>query len=130
MVRENHFYIFLSITLLTLLGTFGCSETETRVDIPEIEVKVIGKLESKGAYVDLILSPYLLISVTNVGSTEPDIVYVDVYAQKNGDIVDTALVRVDFLRPGETAVEKATFFNIDSHSDYDSIELNARVFNF
>ena len=106
MIRENHFYTFLSIAFLTLLGTFGCSETETHIDVPEIEVKVVGK------GTDFRRVPYLSISVTNIGSTEARIVDVNIYLQKNGDLVGAARETVWYLEPGQTKVKRVKFFDL------------------
>ena len=122
--KENNPFVSLAIAFWILLVALGCGETETRVEVPTIKTKVVGKGR------DLVEIPYLLISVTNVGRTEARIVDVDVYVQKNGDIVDATEFSVWYLRPGETEVESAKLFNLYSHDDYDSIELNARVVTF
>ena len=125
MRKENNFYIFLMIVFLALFGTLSCDETEDETgDVPEITAKVVGK------GIDLVGIPYLLINVTNIGSTEANIVHVDVYVQKNGNIIDAIEISVWYLRPGETEVERAKLFNLYSHDDYDSIELNSRVVSF
>ena len=121
MKQKNNFHIFLAIAFLAFLG---CSETEESIEVPEIEAKIVGKGR------DLIGIPYLLISVTNIGRTEANIVHVHAYAQKNGNIVDAFKTTVWYLRPDETEVIRVKFLNLYSHSAYESIEINTRVVTF
>ena len=118
--------VFLMVILLALFALLGCGGNEivTTVEVPEIEVKVVGK------GMDLIEIPYLLVSITNIGRTEADIVNVDVYVRKDGDVVDGREISVWYLRPGETDVKQVRLYTLYDHDEYDSIELNARVVLF
>ena len=112
--------VFLMIVFLSAF--FGCSEQEEEIDIPQIEAKVVGK-----GVTNYYKIPYLLISVTNIGRTDARLVGVDVYFKKNGNIIDISKFSVRYLDSGETQVREVRLLNLESHDDYESIKINARV---
>ena len=118
MRTKNNFQIFL---IIVSLAFFGCSETE--IDVPQIEAKVVGKGE------DYLGTPYLLIDITNTGRTDANYawIWIHIYAHKNGNIIDSSQQLVMGLRPGETEVIKANLYNLNSHDDYKSIEINIKI---
>lgn len=67
-------------------------------------------------------SPYVEITVKNDGDATGHLVTCDVYAKKGNIIVDTALAIFaggSSIKPGESAIDEAIFFDLDSNSDYD-----------
>ncbi len=70
-------------------------------------------------------SPFVTITVKNIGNATGYNVSCDVLAKKGNLIVDSGFAYFAngaSIDPGESAVDEAIFFDLDSHSDYDKLE--------
>ena len=72
-------------------------------------------------------SPFLTLTVKNVGNGTGYNVSCDVYAKIGNTIVDDGFAYFaggGNIDPGESAIDEAIFFDLESHSDYTSLEYN------
>lgn len=70
-------------------------------------------------------SPYILITVKNVGNKTGYLVSCDVYAKQGNVIVDTGFASFaggNNIKSGESTSDDAIFWKLDSHDQYDTLE--------
>ena len=111
----------LFITALITISINACDNEET-LALPEeadffITSKTLG-IKSYG-------SPFVTITVRNIGSATGYNVSCDVQAKVGNTIIDAGFAffaNGGNIISGESALDDAIFFKLESHSDYDSLE--------
>ncbi|MCD6579687.1 hypothetical protein J7L48_09435 [bacterium] len=110
-MRKSRLIILFAVLLLLLLSTCGTG--------PDFEiVKTVKETKSYG-------SPYVKITVRNIGDGIGYNVSCDVLAKRGNNIVDSGFAYFANganIEPGESATDEAVFFDLSSHSNYDNLK--------
>lgn len=109
--------IILLIIFFAVLFQQGCERDEPK----KAKFEIISKTKGIKSYG----SPYVTITIENTGNATGYNVSCDVQAKKGNLIVDSGFAYFASggnISPGESAVDEAIFFNLDSHNAYDRLE--------